>query len=149
MLGTRDYMEKSGFQRAVVGLSGGIDSALTAAIAVDAMGRDNVIGVGMPSRYSSEGSVTDARRLAENLGIQFHTIPIEGIFSAAESSLAPVFEGREADVTEEKHPGPGARDATHGALQQVRRSPPDDGQQERARRRVLHAVRRHVGRAWP
>ena len=101
VLGTRDYMAKSGFQRAVVGLSGGIDSALTAAIAVSAIGRENVIGVSMPSRYSSEGSVTDARRLVENLGIQYHDISIEGIFAAAESSLAPVFSGRAPDVTEE------------------------------------------------
>ena len=101
VLGTRDYMTKSGFTRAVVGLSGGIDSALTAAIAVSAIGPENVIGVSMPSRYSSEGSVTDARRLVENLGIQYHDISIEKIFAAAESSLAPVFGALPQDVTEE------------------------------------------------
>ena len=69
MLGTRDYVRKCGFSKVVVGLSGGIDSALTAAIAVDALGAENVIGVAMPSQYSSEGSITDARELAQNLGI--------------------------------------------------------------------------------
>ena len=101
VLGTRDYTAKSGFRRAVVGLSGGIDSALTAVIAVAAVGRENVIGVSMPSRYSSEGSLTDAQRLVKNLGIQHHNISIERIFSATLSSLEPVFEGLEPDVTEE------------------------------------------------
>ena len=71
VLGTRDYVHKCGFRRAVLGLSGGIDSALTASIAVDALGKDNVIGVGMPSGYSSQGSIDDAAELARNLGIQF------------------------------------------------------------------------------
>lgn len=101
VLGTCDYMEKSGFKRAVVGLSGGIDSALTAAIAVDAVGADKVIGVSMPSRYSSEGSLTDARELAENLGIEYHVISIENIFQTALETLSSIFSGREADVTEE------------------------------------------------
>ena len=101
VLGTRDYLHKSGFQSAVLGLSGGIDSALTAAVAADAMGAENVIGVAMPSRYSSEGSVVDARALAENLGIALHEIPIESIFAATLDTLAPVFAGLDEDVTEE------------------------------------------------
>ena len=75
-MGTRDYIRKCGFERVLIGLSGGIDSALTAAIAVDAVGKENVIGVGMPGPYSSDHSVTDARDLAENLGIRFEIIPI-------------------------------------------------------------------------
>ncbi|HEX9726602.1 MAG TPA: NAD+ synthase [Vicinamibacteria bacterium] len=101
VLGTRDYARKCGFRRAVIGLSGGIDSTVTACLAVEALGKDNVMGVSMPSRYSSEGSVTDARAVAEKLGIEFRTIPIEGPFAAYLSTLAPVFEGREQDVTEE------------------------------------------------
>ena len=74
--GTRDYVRKNGFRRVVVGLSGGIDSALTAAIAVDALGREGVVGVSMPSRFSSAGTRADARRVARNLGIEFLTLPI-------------------------------------------------------------------------
>lgn len=101
VLGTRDYMAKCGFHKAIVGLSGGIDSALTAAIAVDAISAENVIGVGMPSEYSSEGSVTDARELAKNLGIRFEVLPIRDIFSAFKSTLHPVFRDMPEDVTEE------------------------------------------------
>ena len=101
VLGTRDYARKCGFRRAVVGLSGGIDSTVTACLAVEALGKENVLGVSMPSRYSSEGSVADARAVAENLGIEFRVIPIEGPFGAYLETLAPVFQGREEDVTEE------------------------------------------------
>ncbi len=101
VLGTHDYLHKSGFQRAVVGLSGGIDSALTAAIAVSAVGKESVVGVAMPSRYSSAGSRRDAEVLAQNLGIELHVISIEAIFQSALESLAPVFGDRDADVTEE------------------------------------------------
>ncbi len=101
VLGTRDYVRKCGFKQVIVGLSGGIDSALTAAIAVDAVGPKNVIGVGMPSQYSSQGSIDDARDLAERLGIRFEIIPIEPMYSSFCESLAPVFVGREPDVTEE------------------------------------------------
>jgi NAD+ synthase/NAD+ synthase (glutamine-hydrolysing) len=101
VLGTRDYVRKCGFRKVVVGLSGGIDSALTAVIAVDALGAENVIGVSMPSQYSSEGSITDARELAENLGIRFEVVPIKGIFEAYRSALAGVFAGKGEDVTEE------------------------------------------------
>ncbi|MBZ5630041.1 MAG: NAD+ synthase [Acidobacteriia bacterium] len=101
VLGTRDYVRKCGFHRVIVGLSGGIDSALTAVIASDALGAQNVIGVGMPGPYSSGGSSDDARALAGNLGIRFETIRITEIFEAYLKALKPVFAGREEDVTEE------------------------------------------------
>ena len=101
VLGTRDYISKCGFKKAIVGLSGGIDSALTAAIAVDAIGAESVIGVGMPSEYSSEGSITDARELSCNLGIHFEILPIGDIFHEFKGTLRKVFEGKTEDVTEE------------------------------------------------
>jgi NAD+ synthase (glutamine-hydrolysing) len=101
VLGTRDYVQKCGFQQAIIGLSGGIDSALTAAIAVDALGAENVIGVGMPGPYSSPGSIVDARELAANLGIRFELLSINEIYQSARQALAPVFAGRPEDVTEE------------------------------------------------
>ena len=91
VMGTRDYVRKNGFREAVVALSGGIDSALTAAIAVDALGNHAVTGVSMPSRYSSVGSKDDARTLAQNLGIKFVTLPIHGMFDEALTTLEPVF----------------------------------------------------------
>ena len=101
VLGTRDYVQKCGFHKVVVGLSGGIDSALTAAIAVDALGAANVIGVAMPSQYSSSGSITDARELATNLGICFEVVAIREIFESYRSSLSVLFTGLSEDVTEE------------------------------------------------
>ncbi len=101
VLGLGDYCVKCGFNAAVVGLSGGIDSALAAALCVAALGNDNVQGVTMPSRYSSPGSVEDARALARNLGIRFDEVPIEPAHAALEKMLQPLFAGREADVTEE------------------------------------------------
>jgi len=101
VLGTRDYVHKCGFQQVIIGLSGGIDSALTAAIAADALGPENVIGVGMPGPYSSRGSIDDARALAENLGIRFELIPIQEIFESYRNSLKKVFAGRKEDETEE------------------------------------------------
>jgi NAD+ synthase (glutamine-hydrolysing) len=101
VLGTRDYLLKNGFQKAVIGLSGGIDSSLVAAIAVDALGRENVVGVAMPSRFSSEGSIRDARELANSLGIQLMTIPIEEPFSAFLDLLSEPFAGTGFGVTEE------------------------------------------------
>jgi NAD+ synthase/NAD+ synthase (glutamine-hydrolysing) len=101
VLGTRDYVYKCGFKRVVLGLSGGIDSALTAAIAVDALGKDNVIGIGMPGPYSSKGSIDDAAALAKNLDIRFEVIPISGMYDAYEHALQPVFAGLPPDVTEE------------------------------------------------
>jgi NAD+ synthase/NAD+ synthase (glutamine-hydrolysing) len=101
VLGTRDYVCKCGFRRVVLGLSGGVDSALTACIAVDALGSTNVIGVLMPGPYSSQGSIDDSLELARNLGIQVETVPISGTFDSYLTSLKPVFAGREPDVTEE------------------------------------------------
>jgi NAD+ synthase/NAD+ synthase (glutamine-hydrolysing) len=101
VLGTRDYVHKCGFQRAIIGLSGGIDSALTASIAADALGPENVIGVGMPGPYSSRGSIDDARELANNLKIRFELLSIQAIYEAARQSLAPVFAEMPQDVTEE------------------------------------------------
>ena len=101
VLGIRDYLHKCGFRRAVIGLSGGIDSALVAALAAEALGPENVLGVSMPSRYSSEHSKSDAAELARNLGIQYDTIPIEGMFEAALRELSPHFGGRPPDVAEE------------------------------------------------
>jgi NAD+ synthase/NAD+ synthase (glutamine-hydrolysing) len=101
VLGTRDYMHKCGFQKAIIGLSGGIDSALTAVIAAEAVGPENVIGVGMPGPYSSQGSIDDARALAENLGIRFELLSINRAYEAYRETLREVFAGREEDVTEE------------------------------------------------
>ena len=101
VLGTRDYVRKCGFGRVIVGLSGGIDSALTAVIAADAMGPENVIGVGMPGPYSSPGSIEDARQLAHNLGIRFEILSISEVFQSYRKILEPVFAGRNEDVTEE------------------------------------------------
>jgi NAD+ synthase (glutamine-hydrolysing) len=101
VLGTRDYMNKCGFQTAIIGLSGGIDSALTAVIAADAVGPENVIGVGMPGPYSSAGSIDDARALAKNLGIRFELLSIGRAFEAYRETLQEVFAGRKEDVTEE------------------------------------------------
>ena len=100
-LGTRDYMSKCGFKKAVVGLSGGIDSAVVCAIACRAVGADNVLGVSMPSPYSSEGSLTDAKALAENLGIEHRVIAISEAMKVFNSLLAPVFSGLAPDNTEE------------------------------------------------
>ncbi len=101
VLGTRDYVRKNGFKHVVIALSGGIDSALTAVIAVDALGPQNVTGVSMPSRYSSEGSKTDAQLLAERLGIRYMTIPIEAPFSAMLEALDPAFAGTQPGLAEE------------------------------------------------
>jgi NAD+ synthase (glutamine-hydrolysing) len=101
VLGTRDYVCKNGFEKVVVGLSGGVDSSLVASIATDALGADNVIGVSMPSRYSSPGSKSDAEALARNLGIQFKVIPIEKAFSSYLETLAEPFRNTQPDITEE------------------------------------------------
>jgi NAD+ synthase (glutamine-hydrolysing) len=101
VLGVRDYMRKCGFQKAIVGLSGGIDSALTAAIAADAVGPENVIGVGMPGPYSSQGSIDDARALAANLGVRFELLSMNSVYEAYRQTLQGVFAGLPQDVTEE------------------------------------------------
>jgi NAD+ synthase (glutamine-hydrolysing) len=101
VLGTRDYVRKNGFKRVVIGLSGGIDSAVVAVIAVAALGQQNVTGVSMPSPYSSAGTRVDARRLAKNLGIEFMQLPIPTVMRAYSRALAAPFKGLKADVTEE------------------------------------------------
>jgi NAD+ synthase (glutamine-hydrolysing) len=100
-LGLRDYVEKNGFREIVIGLSGGVDSALTAALAVEALGPERVHGVSMPSRFSSEETRADARRLGEGLGIDFREVPIEPIVTAFEEALAPSFGELDRDLTEE------------------------------------------------
>jgi len=101
VLGTRDYMHKCGFQKAIIGLSGGIDTALTAVIAADAVGPENVIGVGMPGPYSSQGSIDDACALAKNLGIRFELLSINAAYDAYRQTVQTVFAGQKEDVTEE------------------------------------------------
>lgn len=101
VLGTRDYIRKCGFRSVLVGLSGGIDSALVAAIAVQAIGRENVTGIGMPGPYSSEHSLTDARALAGSLGIRFEVVSIQNGYEAMDQTLRPLFDGYRPDTTEE------------------------------------------------
>jgi NAD+ synthase (glutamine-hydrolysing) len=101
ILGIRDYMRKCGFSRAVVGLSGGIDSALVCCLAKEALGGKNVLGISMPSPFSSNGSVDDSKKLAEKIGIEFKTIPISSIYDSYLKTLEEYFKGREFDVTEE------------------------------------------------
>ncbi|HWZ01898.1 MAG TPA: NAD+ synthase [Edaphobacter sp.] len=101
VLGTRDYVRKCGFSKVLVGLSGGIDSALVAAIAVEALGAENVVGVGMPTEYSSLGSIQDARRLAKNLGIRFELLPIHDVFAQFQHVLQPLFVGTPFGLAEE------------------------------------------------
>src|SRR5262249_49912268 len=99
--GTRDYVRKCGFRKVVVGLSGGIDSAVVGCLAAAAVGHENVLGVAMPGPYSSAGSLRDARKVAEKVGIDFLVLPISDIFEVYRTTLQPAFEGRPADVTEE------------------------------------------------
>jgi NAD+ synthase (glutamine-hydrolysing) len=101
VLGIRDYFRKNGFTKAVIGLSGGIDSALVAVLAAEALGKENVLGITMPSRFSSAGSVDDAVALAKNLGIDIKTVPIEQVFAAYLSTLSGIFSGAQPNVAEE------------------------------------------------
>lgn len=101
ILGLKDYAQKCGFEKACLGLSGGIDSALTAVLAAEALGAENIHGMTMPSRYSSEGSVSDSVALAENLGLRCDTVPIRESFEAVKGAMGPIFEGMAEDVTEE------------------------------------------------
>jgi len=101
VLGLKDYMKKCGFKKAVLGLSGGIDSAVSCCLAVKAVGSENVLGVSMPSQYSSEGSIKDSKKLADNLGVQFKVIPISSVFSSYLEALEEHFEGKKEDITEE------------------------------------------------
>ena len=174
-LGTRDYVRKCGFSKVLIALSGGIDSSLVAAIAVDALGSDNVVGVSMPSRFSSEGSVVDAKLLADNLGIELWTLPIEASFKAMLDTLAPHFEGTDWwreywwsglpdtlaphfeganwGVAEEniqrgrgKHPVQDPRKPHYGPVQQARLAGAHDRKQERNGNGVRYDLRRHVRR---
>ena len=101
VIGLRDYAHKSGFRKGLIGLSGGIDSAVTAAIAVEALGKENIIGISLPSLISSDHSKDDARALANNLDITYHSLSIQKIVDSAEAGLAPLFVGMESDITEE------------------------------------------------
>ncbi len=101
ILGTRDYIQKNGFKQVVLGLSGGIDSTLTAVIAADAIGAENVTGIAMPTRYSSDHSLTDAEQLTKNMGMNYRVIPIDDTFQSFLNMLKPMFEGKKEDVTEE------------------------------------------------
>jgi NAD+ synthase/NAD+ synthase (glutamine-hydrolysing) len=101
VLGTRDYVHKCGFRKVLIGLSGGIDSSLVAAVAVDAVGRENVTGVAMPGPYSSDHSITDARAMAEQLGVNFEVVSITPMYEQFLGALAPVFRGAKPDTTEE------------------------------------------------
>jgi NAD+ synthetase len=100
-LGVHDYISKCGFQSAIVGLSGGIDSALVAVLAADALGPDKVVGISMPARYSSPGSLSDATALAKNLGIRYEVLPIETVFQSVEKQLGNVFAGTKPNEAEE------------------------------------------------
>lgn len=99
--GIRDYVRKSGFSQVLLGLSGGIDSAITATLAVDALGAENVLGITMPSEYSSDGSISDSIELAQNLGIEIHEVPIKNIFTQYTKSLSPLFKDLPFDLAEE------------------------------------------------
>ncbi len=134
VLGTRDYVRKCGFSKALVGLSGGIDSALVAAIAVEALGAENVTGVGMPSEYSSSGSKDDARDLAARLGIHFEMLPIHDGYEAAMGTLAPLFKGTPFGLAEENLQSRLPRAVADGAVEQVWGAGADDGEQERDER---------------
>jgi NAD+ synthase (glutamine-hydrolysing) len=101
VMGTGDYLRKSGFTKALIGLSGGVDSALTATVAADALGKENVVGITMPSRYSSAGSISDSKKLADNLGLDLWEVPIEPAHQAFTDMLAEQFKGTEANVAEE------------------------------------------------
>ncbi|MDE2899503.1 MAG: NAD+ synthase [Chloroflexota bacterium] len=101
VLGTRDYVRKNGFGKVLVSLSGGIDSSLTCVVAVDALGAENVEGIAMPSRYSSDGSVTDSEALAEALGVPLRVVPIEGVHGSMEEALHPIFDGTEPNIAEQ------------------------------------------------
>ncbi len=147
VLGTRDYVRKCGFRKALVGLSGGIDSALVAAIATDALGAENVLGVGMPSPYSSAGSIDDSRRLAANLGIRFEVIGISGLFERVHPRPGAAVCRNQAGHHRGKHPVPHSRRPADGALQQVFRAGAHHRQQIGDGGGLLHPLRRHGGRA--
>ena len=142
-LGLGDYVRKNGFSDVVVGVSGGIDSALTAALAVEALGPEHVHCVSMPSRYSSSETQSDARRVAENLGADFLELPIAEVVDAFEATLTPVVRRPRPRPDGGEHPGAGARRPAHGAVEQVRLAARGDRQQVGALGRLRDALRRH------
>ena len=143
VLGTRDYVRKCGFGKVIIGLSGGIDSALTAAIATDALGPENVIGVGMPGPYSSPGSIEDARALAKNLGIRFELLCITDICKSYQVDSERCVRRAEGRRHRRKHSIARSRVVADGAVEQAERHRALDRKQERDRSRLLHAVWRH------
>ena len=146
VMGTRDYVRKCGFSRVLVALSGGIDSSLVAAVAADALGAENVTTVFMPSRFSSEQSLIDAREVSENLGIEMRTISIEEPFSAYLDALAEDFQGDGVGGRGGEHAVADTRQPDHGAVEQAGHAGADDGQQERDGHGLCHDLRRHGGR---
>ena len=146
MLGLRDYVNKNRFPGVVLGLSGGIDSALSAAVAVDALGADRVRCVMLPSRYTSQESLDDAATCAKLLGCPYETIPIETAVAAFGETLAPAFAGRASGHDGRKHPVAHSRRDPDGAFQQVWPHGAHDWQQVGDERRLCHALWRHVRR---
>jgi NAD+ synthase (glutamine-hydrolysing) len=132
ILGLRDYVRKCGFKNVVIGLSGGIDSAVTATLAVEALGPEHVTGIAMPSQFSSQGSIDDARALAENLGIAFHVVTID-----------PIYQPYDVRHDERECTGAHPWQHPHGLVEPHRGDRPLHRQQVRAGRRLLHALRRH------
>ena len=146
MLGLRDYVNKNRFPGVVLGLSGGIDSALSAAVAVDALGADRVRCVMLPSRYTSRESLEDADACARLLGVPYETIEIERAVAAMGETLAPAFAGTRRRHHGREYPVAPARRDPDGDLQQVRPHGADHRQQERDERGLCHALWRHVRR---
>ena len=141
--GTQDYVRKSGFSQVVIGLSGGIDSALTAAIAADALGPENVLCVSMPSRYTADRSMTDAQALCENFGIAFEIIAIEEMTTAYRDGLAPLFEGTEEGVAEENLQARARGNLLMAISNKFGPHRARNGQQKRIRHRLRHPLRRY------
>ncbi len=146
MLGLRDYVNKNRFPGVVLGLSGGIDSALSAAVAVDALGAGRVRCVMLPSRYTSGESLADADECARRLGVPYETIEIEQAVAAIGETLAPVFAGTRARHHRGEYPVAHPRADPDGDLQQVRPHAAHHRQQERDERGLCHALWRHVRR---
>jgi NAD+ synthase len=149
MLGLRDYVNKNGFRNVVLGLSGGIDSAICAALAVDALGEERVRTVMLPYRYTSQSSFTDAEACARALGCRYDTVAIEEPVQGFLEALGDMFEGTDEGMTEENLQSRARGVDPDGDLQQVRLDGGDHRQQERDERRLRHALRRHERRLQP
>ena len=146
VVGLRDYVTRNGFPGVILGLSGGIDSALSAAVAVDALGPDKVWGVMLPSKYTSEESLEDARGCARLLGCRHDVISIEGGVAAFDGAARRSVQGHEAGTGRREYPGAAADGRADGLVEQVRADAPHHRQQERDERRLRHALWRHVRR---